>query len=242
MNCLIIEDDLIWTIRLNQMLRHFFPESIIETTASCEQAKEFLAQKTFDLVVADIILPDGLSFELVDQTSRTYPIIFLTGVPESEYMNEAMSLPLTTFLVKPFHELTLKAAIETMMRLAGKDYKSDYTPIGKTDFFIKNQHNQQERVKLSEIVFLKAEGNYTIIHKKDRKYTVKQSLRQFMKQLDSRFVQIQKAYVVNKEYIDRISRVEKQVILGHYVLPIGRSFQQDFFKVYNDSRDENSTT
>lgn len=223
MNWLLIDDDPIWLAKIEQMIASN-PSVEITKASSCQETIQLLNEHEPDLVLADIVLPDGFSFTVFPQTKRAYPVIFLTSFPSDSHLQEALSLENSSFLVKPFHELSLQAAIHLALRSVRLKVKPNKDPA--SGIWIRNRFNQKKLVSFDDIVFLKAEGNYTIIFEKDRKHSLKRSLRSIATGLDKRFVQTQKSYIVNAEYIDRIDMSRSTLFTVVGPLPVGRVYRK----------------
>ena len=76
----------------------------VETAATLAQAREQLSARTPDLLVLDIMLPDGSGMELCHcfrQTSDR-PVLFLTGKTEVKDKVEALGLGGDYYLTKPY--------------------------------------------------------------------------------------------------------------------------------------------
>lgn len=75
----------------------------------------------FDMVIVDIGLPDGDGFELFSRI-RTIPgydkvpAIFLTGNEDVGSKISAFSLGADDYIVKPFHQLELRARVESRLK------------------------------------------------------------------------------------------------------------------------------
>ena len=115
MKVLVIEDDLLWQSKLQMMLIQYQNDVVIKLAASLSEVKEILLRWVPDLVISDVVLPDGLSYDIFNIANRAYPVIFLTGHPNNDYLKSILTLPKTMFIVKPFHQLSLQAMIEHLM-------------------------------------------------------------------------------------------------------------------------------
>ena len=88
-----------------------------------DEARKCLERGPFDLVILDVMLPDGDGMELcrllqADPVSRRVPIIVLTGKSEVTDKINAFALGADDYLVKPFHPLELKARVEARLAKA----------------------------------------------------------------------------------------------------------------------------
>ncbi len=118
MKILIIEDELRNAQRLKRLLVDIEPmATVIGPTDSVTSTVEALWQNTdIDLVLADIQLADGLSFDALRQADCKAPVIFTTAF--DEYAIQAFKFNSLDYLLKPVDETDLAAAIEKAKRQA----------------------------------------------------------------------------------------------------------------------------
>ena len=84
-----------------------------------ELAMEAFRQKRFDLLVADLRLPDIDGMEVIKQIKADKPeteVIVITGYGTTATAVEAMKLGVHDFLPKPFTEDQIKAAIDEALK------------------------------------------------------------------------------------------------------------------------------
>jgi two-component system response regulator ResD len=90
----------------------------------------------FDLMIIDIVLPDGNGFELCAQLknmekTRSTPVVFLTAKAETKDKVMGFALGADDYIAKPFDPLELRARIESKMRkLTDKVLDADYLVCG----------------------------------------------------------------------------------------------------------------
>ncbi|MCK4748568.1 MAG: response regulator, partial [Bacteroidales bacterium] len=84
MNVVIIEDEHLTAERIRILLQGIDPAiNVIATLDSVKASVQWFKQNEKpDLVFMDIQLADGLSFDIFDQVSIEYPIIFITAYQE----------------------------------------------------------------------------------------------------------------------------------------------------------------
>ena len=124
MNILILEDEPRNAKRLIRLLNDIDRTFIVEgPLASIKETVEFFQSgKTTDLILADIRLTDGLSFEALKYAPATIPIIFTTAY--DEYAVQAFKFNSFDYLLKPLDSDELEAAIDKAAK-AGKNYTDD---------------------------------------------------------------------------------------------------------------------
>ena len=93
----------------------------IQAAASAAQARTFLAEKRFDIIVLDIMMPgeDGLSLCRHIQETYQTPTLFLTARGEDVDRIVGLELGADDYLVKPFNPRELLARIKSVLRRAG---------------------------------------------------------------------------------------------------------------------------
>jgi DNA-binding LytR/AlgR family response regulator len=112
----ILEDEAPARDRLEAALRRVEPGvSIAPPLASVAHAVEWLAANPVDLVLADIQLSDGLSFEVFERVALTCPVVFVTAY--DEYAIDAMSAGGIDYLLKPIKDADLVRALGRYRRL-----------------------------------------------------------------------------------------------------------------------------
>lgn len=82
------------------------------------EARELLRDNTPDLMVLDIMLPDGSGVELCRELRGTQaaPVIFLTNLGESEQIVAGLKAGGDDYMVKPYRVQELAARIEAQLR------------------------------------------------------------------------------------------------------------------------------
>lgn len=223
MKVLVIEDDPLWQSKLQMMLLQYKHDASIRLATSLSEGEEIIAGWNPDLVVSDIVLPDGLSYDIFNIPNRTYPVVFLTGHPNNDYLKSILTLPKTMFIVKPFHQLSLQAMIEHLLppapsqeglMIPGKFRKKLFLPYEKT-------------------IYIKADRNYVHFQTTERRYSIKRSLRTVLHELDARFLQVHKAFVVNGDFATRLDLSAQEVIVNGSPIPVGRSFRENLIRLFS---------
>ncbi len=117
MNILIIEDEEPAVQRLKKILLEVKPESkILDVLVSVRSAIEwFKTHAAPDIILLDINLADGSSFEIFSVINVESPIIFITAF--DEFAIQAFKLNSVEYLLKPVKKEVLVAAINKYKKL-----------------------------------------------------------------------------------------------------------------------------
>ena len=96
-------------------------------------------------------------------------------------------------------------------------------------FFVK-QNNLLRKIPIDEVLWIKTEGNYSLIHTITKKYILKLSLKKVLEQLPTTyFIQIQRAYIIALSKIEDIDTSTSEVIINKERLPLGRNYKEGLF-------------
>ncbi|MDR7150233.1 two-component system response regulator PilR (NtrC family) [Hydrogenophaga palleronii] len=91
----------------------------VTSAPDLEQAREWLAQKHFDVLITDMRLPDGLGLELLRElaaSQRTEKSIVITAHGSAENAVEALKLGAFDYLTKPVDLKQLRAAVTAALQ------------------------------------------------------------------------------------------------------------------------------
>lgn len=120
--------------------------------------------------------------------------------------------------------------METPKQLSN-DHLDGQVKTVKRDFIFVRHNNIISKVKLNEVKWINAEGNYCFIHTACKKFAVKISLKKLSDRLSSvRFLRIHKSYVVQINYIERIDTNQNFLVINGEQLPVGRVFKSALLK------------
>ena len=114
---LVMEDDLNVAKGLEMVLSE--EGYSVNLAGTGELAMEAFRQKRFDLLVADLRLPDIDGMEVIKQVKEAKPeteVIVITGYGTTATAVEAMKLGVHDFLPKPFTEDQIKKAIDEALQ------------------------------------------------------------------------------------------------------------------------------
>ncbi|MEO1087687.1 MAG: response regulator, partial [Acidobacteriota bacterium] len=114
---LVVDDE----ASMIEFLRLFFEEEgySVQTAGSVTEARSKIAGDRFDLVLSDILMPDGNGLELLREIKEASPhtaVIMMTAYTSTKSAVEAMKLGAYTYVSKPFDvdelKVTARGALE----------------------------------------------------------------------------------------------------------------------------------
>lgn len=216
---------------LRAMLNEHCP--MLNIIADCEDLpsgiKAMKREKT-DLIFLDIEMPGHSGLELLDffnEDEVNFDIIFTTAY--SEYAIRAFKMSAIDYLLKPIQVQELTDAVDRTIKKQGKfnslKLLRDNLSDTKSKKIVLNQSRGIEFIDTDDILFMKGNGAYTEIHRKEGGFILaSKNLKQFEELLSDQphFFRTHKSYIVNTRYINNIQREDGvfNIAFGSHVLAI----------------------
>lgn len=117
---LLVEDDRSLSLGLVYYLNK--ENYHVTHTETIKETKEVLKDNKFDIAVLDVTLPDGNSYELMDDLKlNNTPIVFLTAMDEEKDILKGFDLGAEDYITKPFHLKVLNARIKLILKRMEED-------------------------------------------------------------------------------------------------------------------------
>lgn len=163
---IIIEDERLAYEEIRRMMQRLRPDyTLVGWAAGIEQAILQLTSGGIDLMIVDIRLSDGLSFEIFERTEVDIPVIFTTAY--DEYALRAFKVNSIDYLLKPVEEQTLETALckferNRLPRTATPELKrleATYMTGSKKNRFLVRSGDTFQYVETSDIAFFTAKIN-----------------------------------------------------------------------------------
>lgn len=117
MKILIVEDQKDLSDNIVQYLRREGTQA--QQALDCEQALEALSGGSFDVVLLDIMLPDGNGLDVLRAVKYEYPqsgVLIISAKDALDDKLEGLDLGADDYLTKPFHLSELNARIKAIYR------------------------------------------------------------------------------------------------------------------------------
>ena len=217
MKVLILEDEALAAEKLENTLLEIDPSTtIVAKLPSVESAVQWLQNNPHpDLIVSDIRLLDGLSFEIFKQVKTDKPVIFTTAY--DQYAIKAFEVNSIDYLLKPVQKEKLEASLSKLKNLSVQKTNTsiDYTEVLKLIQGSRTEYKSRFMVKLGQkiiavpadkIAYFYSENKLTFIITKDgKKLPLDQPLEELMELLDPRiFFRINRQFIVTFDAIAEI--------------------------------------
>lgn len=114
---LLVEDDIYLREGLCELLLKEGYEPV--PVCNCAEGKRLFTESAFDLIILDVMLPDGSGLDLcayIRSVSADAPILFLTACDEEFQIVRGLDAGADDYVTKPFRLLELLSRIRALLR------------------------------------------------------------------------------------------------------------------------------
>ncbi|KIC94901.1 LytR/AlgR family response regulator transcription factor [Flavihumibacter solisilvae] len=223
MKVLIIEDEDLAVRKLQKTLQSVDSNAeVVGVTDSIRSSVKWLQDNQApDLILMDIELADGQSFEIFDKVDVNSTVIFTTSY--DEYALKAFKVNSVDYLLKPVQKEDLEAALEKfrkMKQLLGvgesqgnlnvdslvKELQQRLQPREFRKRFLVKQGQKLVSVEVDDIAYFYSDGRVNFFKTKDnRKFIVDYTMDELEDMLDpDRYFRISRSFYVSIESVDQI--------------------------------------
>jgi len=215
-NILLIEDEPLAAERLRDLVLAYpnGKPKIIDFAESIEEAVEAINKQQPDLLLCDIQLADGLSFNIWSQTEVNCPVIFTTAY--EEYALRAFKLNSIDYLLKPIDAQELYVALDKFL-----DTKKTTNPVtpeliaqvaaairqpSYRDRYMSQVNDKLTPIAVSQINFFQSAEKITwAINQDGRRFPLDLTLGDIESEVDPRqFFRINRAFIVKNSAVKQL--------------------------------------
>jgi len=227
MQTLIIEDETPAANRLKKILQEIDPGiTVLGVCDSIDSSVKWLENNPApDLILMDIELSDGKSFDIFNRMQVQSPVIFITAY--DEFAIKAIKFSAIDYLLKPISKGELAVALLKVKNLASskttqqpdisvlKEFISNAAAGKKPKKLAVSNVNSTSFVELDKIVRLEASSNYTHIILDDKKQLVaSRTLKEYEELLSEYgFFRIHNTHLINLSFVEKYIKGEGGFIL-----------------------------
>lgn len=187
-----------------------------------------------DIILMDIMLKgvsDGISLTRALSEKGNFIVIFLTAYFDNTTIDLALNSDAYMYLVKPYNEVELNAAIKLAQRKGIGQRSITIENNHKEDYFFIKTDARHIKINIKELLYIEALKDYVMIHLYNSNIVVHIT----MKELESRLlntdiIRIHRSFFVCKSHIVSVSNNSLTIINHTQALPIGGSYRDALFK------------
>lgn len=226
MNCLIVDDNI---LALSVLKKVISMEPSLTIIGECFDALEAYKQvqlSDIDILFLDIEMPGMSGIELVKSLGDKRPMVIFTTAT-TDYAAEAFDLNVVDFLIKPVSPSRFLQAVEKAKRML--QTKGLSVTDKEDEFVFIRDSNIVRRVKVSDILYMEARGDYVRINLTDQTYSIHSSLKSVEEKLSkSVFLRVHRSFIIN---VSRIDTIEGGTLIVHRnMVPVSDAYRAILYK------------
>jgi len=218
--CLIVDDNDLSRLTLHQLA---LQTGRLQVTGECKDAIEAHRNITAnppDLVLLDIEMPGMTGIDLLKILPKQTLVILTTS--QKQYAVEAFDLNVVDYLIKPVNLLRLMQAIDKvrdiMMRNDGQ------VAVAPDDYLFIRDNNVLKKLRLEEILWIEAMGDYVKIRTETQWHIVHTTLKAVEEKINSgRLMRVHRSYIISLDKIDSIEDGAVNII--NTPIPVAESYR-----------------
>ena len=203
LNAIIVEDE----ANSREILRNYLAKycadvNLVGEAASIKEGVKLIGESSPDLVFLDVEMPFGNAFDLLDQLpDRTFETVFVTAY--NQYAVDALNSHAAYYLMKPINIDELVKAVEYVTEIRQKEDALEDRVLKPKLKSVEGkitlpQQDGFQVLNVKDILYCKADDNYTEIYLEDKKILVSKTLKYFEGALAAfAFARIHKSFLVN---------------------------------------------
>ena len=214
LNAILVEDEEISRQILRNYITKYCPNiQLLGEASNIEEGYKLIQKHELDLVFLDVEMPYGNAFDLLEKIeNRTFETIFVTAY--DHYAMDALNNQATYYLLKPISidELIKAGSMVTEIKEIENQLENTVLAPKKNSNNLSGkitipQQDGFEVIDVNDILFCKADDNYTEIYFENTKKLVSKTLKHFQESLEEyTFARIHKSYLVNVNAITKYKK------------------------------------
>ncbi|MDF2448438.1 MAG: transcriptional regulator [Bacteroidota bacterium] len=230
MRCIIVDDNKMSREMVKQLVDQV---EFLELKGECEtpmEAFNYLKKEDIDLVFLDVEMPGMTGIELMKNLEKRPITILITS--KQDYAVEAFELNVADYIIKPVTLSRFMVAIDRAKELfEGKNPKVEVSGKEKDYIFVRS-NSLLTKVKIKDIIYVQALGDYVNIFTNDTRLTVHITLKGMEEKLPAdKFYRLHRSYLTSLNHIDNIE--EGTAYIGKHPLPIGEQYKKELLRKIN---------
>ena len=221
MNALIVDDNKIARTTIRQLAGRIGDISVVGECSDAMHAYDLLRVQPVDLLLLDIEMPGMTGLELTRNVVNNRPIIiFITS--RREYAADAFDLNVADYIIKPVTAARFIQAIDKAREIL--ESNSEEVKLKQDEFIFIRDSNIVRRLRLNDILYAEAMGDYVKLHTQEKFYAIHATLKTVEERLPAtRFLRVHRSYMVA---IDKIDTLEGgALVINGKPLPVADAYR-----------------
>ena len=229
MNALIVDDNLIARTTMKHLVSQVKDMSIAGECSNAMDAYNLLQEQPVDIIFLDIEMPGMTGLELTKNLGNKKPLIIFT-TSKKEYAAEAFELNVADYIIKPVTAARFIQAVNKAKEVLQS--KTEEVKIDADEFIFIRDSNIVRRLKLDDILFAEAMGDYVKLHTIQKFFAIHTTLKAVEERLPaSKFIRVHRSFIVSVTKIDSLQ--DGALVIAGKSVPVADAYRNALNKRLN---------
>jgi two-component system, LytTR family, response regulator len=230
MKCIIVDDNKMARTAIKLMIDQVGFLNLKHECSDPLEAFNILKTEDIDLLFLDVEMPGMTGVELLRNLEKRPIVVLITA--KKDYAIEAFELNVADYIVKPVSLARFTKAVSRAKELYDRKENKQQVIRNEKDYIFARSNNVLAKIKIDDIKYIQALGDYVNIFTDNKRYTVHITLKGIEEKLpNDKFYRLHRSYITSLNHIDNIE--ESTAYIGKHPLPIGEQFKKDLLKKLN---------
>jgi DNA-binding LytR/AlgR family response regulator len=218
--CLIVDDEEMSRKMVEQLVKRLENWNLVASCENALQARDILQKEKIDVLFLDVEMPELTGLDLL-KIIKVQPEVIIISSKE-KYAIDAFQYEVTDYLLKPVALDRFMKSVERVELRLSRDSQNYST----SDYVFVKANNQVINIKLSDIQWIEAYGDYVNIYTEKERLVVHSTMKGIESKLPSdQFLRVHRSYIIRLDKINAID--ETLIVMGKKLIPIGDSYKSE---------------
>ncbi|WP_262152433.1 LytR/AlgR family response regulator transcription factor [Chryseobacterium foetidum] len=222
MKALIVDDNDIARTTLAHLAKQVPNLTIVKEYDNAMEAYNHLQKNHVDLIFLDIEMPEMTGIELTKALSGKETIIIFTS-SKKDYALEAFELNIADYLLKPVMPARFLQAVSKAQAIL--DSRKEDVEVTKDEFLFVRDSNITRRLKLDDIFYAEAMGDYVKFYTSEKMYAIHGTMKSAEERLPKdHFIRVHRSYIVSVGKIDTLQ--DGGIMINGKFIPVADAYRK----------------
>jgi len=221
MNCLVVDDNDLARLTLKKLLSLDPALVMVDECQTADMAYQTILNKEIDLLFLDIEMPGMNGIELAKSLAENSTMIVFT-TSKRDYAVEAFDLNVVDFIIKPVAPARFLQAVKKAKGIYKLRSQAENDKV--QEFIFIRDSNTVKRVRLADILFLEAQGDYVKVVAEGNVYQIHSSLKSVEDKVPkSIFLRVHRSFIINLSKVDTVEG--NTLIIDKKFVPVSDAYK-----------------
>ncbi len=229
MKTLIVDDNKIARTTMKHLASQIKDLAVVGECENAMDAYNLLQGQQVDIILLDIEMPGMTGLELTKNLGNKKPIIIFT-TSKKEYAAKAFELNVADYIIKPVTPARFIQAINKAREIIESNTLE--VKMNDDEFIFIRDSNVVRKLKLDDILFAEAMGDYVKLHTAQKFFAIHATLKVVEERLPTnKFMRVHRSYIVAIAKIDTIQ--DGALVVNGKSLPVADTYRAALNKRMN---------